>query len=196
MKALFVIGIASAILHSHTVFADGTFERESEKSRQIVTAIEDSLRQHPRVGGYRVHFFNEAGKITIQGEAASEQVRRDLETVVAAIDCVTQVDNQIRITPLEGFQRVIVRSKTILSDDAIAEAVRTALQREGLGTRDTIQVSVRNGVVMFKGSQPSFEEIDRILALGLMVDGVRDIRSEMTVQGKEYPHFNTRGARG
>jgi len=64
--------------------------------------------------------------------------------------------------------------------------VHQAFARQaGLNTSG-LEVTTSSGIVTLRGSRPNFREIDRLLSIALMVEGVREVKSEMTINGKEY----------
>jgi osmotically-inducible protein OsmY len=73
-----------------------------------------------------------------------------------------------------------------VTDDEIALRVSDALSRDYPGVADRVTVSVRDGVAYLAGDLRNHREVDEILATALMVDGVKDIKSDVTLKGRPY----------
>ncbi|MCS6962263.1 MAG: BON domain-containing protein [Deltaproteobacteria bacterium] len=80
-----------------------------------------------------------------------------------------------------------IKSKVVVtkpsSDEQIREAIMTALN-ENKHPLEGIAFDVKNRIVTFRGKVSNHRIIDAILATALMVDGVREVRSEVLVEKK------------
>ncbi|MBI3980236.1 MAG: BON domain-containing protein [Chloroflexi bacterium] len=71
-----------------------------------------------------------------------------------------------------------------LSDDEIAEDVRLAL-RQDAGTTDLlVDVRVRRGVAVLRGTVNSLEDTELAMAVASRVPGVRDVVDELSIAGQ------------
>lgn len=86
-----------------------------------------------------------------------------------------------RIAEEEAPQRVIrnqlVVTEEVVTDDQIRSRVLTALNKEPLIKTDDLQISVKDAIVSIEGVRPNHREIDRILSVVVMVEGVKDVKS-------------------
>ena len=74
---------------------------------------------------------------------------------------------------------------SVASDAELEKSIVIAIEAaEGI-RMDTVKVSVQDGVATFSGHVKNHREIDRILADALMVEGVQDIRSNVTVGSRK-----------
>lgn len=139
----------------------------------LAADIRRALDEQPNLRQETVGIDVKGGTVTLYGEATSDQARGQIETVTRKLAGVREVQNQI-----------VVRGK--LSDEALARRVRETLSREYDIDLTDISISARAGVVTFKGSKNNHREIDRILSVCLMVEGVTDVKSEMLIGAHAY----------
>lgn len=69
------------------------------------------------------------------------------------------------------------------SDEELLESVREALFYDSWVDADAIEVEVQGGVVLLRGELPSYEEIRYATDDAWDVEGVRGVRSELTLRG-------------
>jgi len=110
--------------------------------------------------------------VLLQGEVDSEQSRRSIVEVTHAASS-KQVRDELRIRPAPA-------------DSQITEQVKDALRRDYPQLADRVQVEVRNGVAYLSGDLRNHREVDELLSTALMVEGVTDIKSDITLAGKPY----------
>lgn len=68
------------------------------------------------------------------------------------------------------------------SDQAIKDRVISAIRSDPDIQFKDVNVQVRNGVAEFSGTVQNHEQIDAMLSQALMVNGVRDIRSNVNIR--------------
>lgn len=78
----------------------------------------------------------------------------------------TPVREQIYVRPWPSDEELLIRVKSSLKD------------RQGLNMQG-IEISVANGLVTLKGRRATHEEVDQLAAAVLMVEGIREFKSEM-----------------
>jgi len=69
-----------------------------------------------------------------------------------------------------------------ISDTAISASVKLKLRDDDLVTADHINVDVRDGVVVLRGTVSSQEELDRAVSIAQKTEGVKTVRSELRIQ--------------
>jgi len=57
-----------------------------------------------------------------------------------------------------------------------------------------LKVSVQNGVATVEGKLSNRRQVDEVLAAALNIDGVRDVRSEITINGRPYSRVSPEAA--
>ena len=115
------------------------------------------------------------GVVTLLGEVTRPTLKSDAQRVVARVEGVKAVVNEIEVLPLSPF------------DDRIRLATYRAiygygpLQRYGLGTQPSIRIIVRNGNVFLEGIVNS--NMDRTLAnlRANQVPGVFSVSNDLQV---------------
>lgn len=137
---------------------------ELEALRKQILA---EVSAYPLIGTLRLELFIDSKRqLSIKGQAPSEAlVKRIKETAEKLYGSPAEV--AISVPPPASDATVRARILEALNSDASIDSSRFRLQ-------------VQNGVATVIGHFPRHDEIDRILAIVLMVDGVRDIRFEDT----------------
>lgn len=81
--------------------------------------------------------------------------------------------------PHATIRNQLVITEEVVTDEQIKNRVLAALKTEPLIKSDDLKISVDHGIVEIEGVRPNHREIDRILSVVVMVDGVRDVRSRL-----------------
>lgn len=68
------------------------------------------------------------------------------------------------------------------NDDDIAEDVKRELVEDALTTDLGLQVAVRNGLVILRGSVPSIEDVENAEAVASRVPGIIEVREEIRIE--------------
>lgn len=150
--------------------------RASAKLSTTSATAEEVLSRFQRIKGdkpVKARVEMTGGVALLTGTVGSEEERsRFLEAARATSGVTTVVDN-LRVPPP-------------LSDDQLAQNVRAALAQENLLSAGDVAIDSKRGTVTVRGDRSSFREVDKLLSVVLMVDGVEDVRSQMTVKGNSY----------
>jgi osmotically-inducible protein OsmY len=121
------------------------------------------------LGDYRVTLQQRGDTVIVGGTADSDVTASRLLAKMQQYAPQFQFQNELQI---------------ILHNDAtIASEIGAAIRREGFAPPD---VRVRKGVVVLQGDADSHVTIDKFMTLAQMVPGVRDVRNEMTINGRPY----------
>lgn len=121
---------------------------------------------------YSVRILNFTDYLLLQGEVDSEQGREQILSVAREVGA-KPVRDELRLRPA-------------LTDEQIASGVRQALTGEHPSLAKRIKVEVREGTAYLTGDLRNHREVDELLSTTLMVAGVRDIRSDITLAGRPY----------
>lgn len=114
-----------------------------------------------------VTFFCQDDTITVNGVVGSSADRIRLHDAIAA-----SVPNAKIVMNAEIADRP--------SDDLLQRSLDIALAREGR-ISDNVTYFVKDGVAYFRGSVSHHTEIDAMLATANMIEGLKDVRSEVRV---------------
>jgi osmotically-inducible protein OsmY len=108
----------------------------------------------------------------LRGNAATIKTKEEILKVAKAVSKKNIID-QIVVTNL-------------VDDAAIKKSIEQLVRKEYPSLLKTLEVEVSKGVVTLHGNLRSRREVDKVLASILMVDGVTDIQSDITVGGRPY----------
>jgi hyperosmotically inducible periplasmic protein len=120
------------------------------------------------------------GVVTLNGTASS-QAEKDLTTLYAKdVEGVKRVVNKMTVSPDAKSEPTLGKQ---VDDASITAQVKVAL----LTTRSTsairTEVETENGVVTLRGTAKNQAEIDLATKLVKDVNGVKDVKNQMTIQG-------------
>lgn len=153
----------------------GTTDPTVERVRSaILREVSDSR--------YEVRIYNLPDYVLLQGEVDSNAARERIITVARGASAKA-VRDEMRIRPAPA-------------DDQIAASVRSALAAEYPGLAARVTVDVRDGVAYLSGDVSNHRQVDELLATTLMIQGVKDVRSDITLQGRPYAHRHLRMRQG
>jgi osmotically-inducible protein OsmY len=119
--------------------------------------------------------------ILLEGDVDSEKTRQQIVSV-ASSTASKRVSDELRIRPT-------------LSDEQIAERVKMALARDYPSIAKKVQVEVKDGTARLAGDLRNHREIDELLSTTLMVEGVKDVKSDLTIAGRAYYGHRQRAGR-
>lgn len=138
-------------------------------SRKLAAAIRARIGADHSLGHYDLEILVTGSTAALVGSVLNPEDSTAIERIARGTPGVATVDN-----------RLTIASPT--SDAAVELNVREALQKAGDVDLAGLDISANEGVVTFAGARPGHRDIDRILGVALMVEGVRDIKSEMTIE--------------
>jgi len=119
------------------------------------------------------------GVVTLRGMANSP-AERDLTTEYAKdVEGVKRVDNQMTVTSNANPKPTMSQH---IDDASITAQVKFALLSHKSTSALRTHVETKDGIVMITGTAKSQPEIDLVTKLVRDVDGVTDVKNEMTVE--------------
>jgi osmotically-inducible protein OsmY len=149
----------------------GDREVESKFQSTIFQKLEDEL-----IGAqYLVSIVDRGGDVVVQGSTDSIVTKgRILEIIKSVVGTQARVVDEIKQSPSP-------------SDRWISDQVSSELRKRFPSWSDKVSVTaVRNGVVTLAGTLGDHWEIDSVLAAVVMVPGVKDLNSTITINGQPY----------
>lgn len=146
--------------------------REIQSYNRVVDQVLRQIRGKVRDARYDITVTDLGDAVLLQGDVDSERTRSEM-VAAAHVAASKRVRDELRIRPGP-------------SDGQIAEHVRGALRQDFPHLADRVQVDVRNGVAYLTGDLRNHREVDELLATTLMVEGVKDINSDLTLGGRPY----------
>jgi osmotically-inducible protein OsmY len=130
------------------------------------------------VSGTAIDVDTAEGRVTLHGKVATAEERAKAEQVARGIDGVQDVQNLLQVVP--EAKRDVVQT----SDSEVRERVEEALRADE-SVKGVSVASVNAGVVLLDGKVTSLRQSVRALEIANKVPGVRQVASEMVVEGEK-----------
>lgn len=157
----------SKVENELVVASKGAAPRNEEVAR-----IEEAIRREVQHGRYNVAITTRKEDVTLRGRVDSQATK---ERVVVATGSVAQ-------RPV--IDRLVIEG--VRPDAEVQQSIRRILEEEYPHLAKEVTVSVQNGVASLEGNVASRRDVDKLLSSVLMVEGVSDIQSTVTVSGRPY----------
>jgi osmotically-inducible protein OsmY len=143
--------------------------------------VKDAVRRKVVNRWYSISVGSEESGVVLRGEVDTDATRREIYAAAQAA------------TPRRVIDQLTLRPPA--PDQEVQTALRATLQRQYPDLMRHLTVEVQGGVARLRGDLASHRQIDQVLATTVMVPGVRDIESAVTVKGVPYPREVRRQAR-
>lgn len=139
----------------------------------LAEQVKARILAEPSIYNMQLQVSDRNGNVLLSGRVDNLGDRQKIERIARSLPGVVSVENRLTYPAPEP-------------DGQIENRVRQTLASDPSINMQGVELSVRNGVVHLSGSKSNHREIDRILANVLMIDGVKNVRSEVKIGGKEY----------
>ncbi|MCH5376369.1 MAG: BON domain-containing protein, partial [Planctomycetes bacterium] len=165
--------------------------------REIADAIARELSLHKAAGrlvGFRISVDVIDGAATLKGTVSSSEQKKLAQETAASVAGIRGVVDQLVVEGTEKTEEIAIsdepsaESKPAIADAEIAEKVSDALNRlqeSGQLRGFSIDMTVQDGIVTYKGHVSREEQIALAMEAAHKVEGVKDIVSELLVSGTE-----------
>lgn len=154
----------------------GAMSQDGGRRRHVpaeeVQLIKHAIDSASIVGWYSVSFVSLSEKVILQGLVDSQNTSASIEDAVRSATR-KRIVNELKLRPR-------------LADDQVRNRITDTLREEYPMLYDAIDVRVENGTARIWGDLRSRRQVDEVLATILMVEGVRDIQSDLSVGGNPY----------
>jgi osmotically-inducible protein OsmY len=147
----------------------GTARQESE-----VAQLQDALRRELPHGRYAIAVNTYPNRVVLNGTVDSPATKSKVLEVASSVSKRKVVDE---LTVAPG-----------MSDTDIQESIQRALDQEYPHLMKGLEVTVKDGVARVEGNVSRTRDLDQVLASILNIQGVQDVRSDVKVRGRAYPH--------
>jgi osmotically-inducible protein OsmY len=145
---------------------------ESQRQSRTVDNVLREVKKQVRDARYSIRVTDLDDSLLLEGDVDSEKTRQRIVSVASSA-ASKRVSDELRIRPT-------------LSDEQIAERVRMALARDYPSVAKKVQVEVKDGTAHLAGDLRNHREVDELLSTTLMVEGVKDLKSHLTIAGRAY----------
>lgn len=145
-----------------------------------IARMEEAFRRDVPHGRYNVSVVTDRDRVILRGTVDSQTTREQIVSSASSVAKRTVSDQLV----VQGAR----------SDAEIQESLRRALENEYPRLMRDLQVSVQNGVATVEGKLSNHRQVDEVLASALNIEGVRDVRSEVTINGRPYSRVSPEAA--
>lgn len=153
-------------------FEEPSRRGERPEPQGEVAQIKQALRDKVTEGRYVVTLENLPDTLVIRGTAENRPTKEQIHRVASSISRHTVLD-YVEVRPFE-------------TDAAIKESIERMLESEYPRLIRDLDVRVADGIATIRGDAASRRDVDKVLSSVLMVRGVGDVRSELTVRRQPY----------
>lgn len=141
----------------------------------VVEGIKSALSSSSEIRNYNVSASAINGEVLLVGDVASEAEHMSIVRIVYAVPGVVSVRDALMVKP--------ELDPSIYSDDEIEQSINSSLKKSSLSIPN---MTVHQGVVEISGDFTSFRHVDEASSIILTTHGVKDLKSNVTVNGKDY----------
>jgi osmotically-inducible protein OsmY len=127
-----------------------------------------AIKKLTTLKSYEVDVAVSESTVTITGSATEDADIKKITKAVQNVSGQRNVTNTMTLRPRPA-------------DAELESAIKRALSDEANLNWEGITVRVVNGIAYFEGTKPNHRDIDRILSIANMVDGVARVESKMKV---------------
>lgn len=138
--------------------------------RAIARLLERLFRRDVLIPSQRIRVSVQNGCVTIRGSVQSDQIRQQASEIARSLPGVHVVRNELQVVPA-----------AVLPDAVVAENVRRALESESAVVKESITVSITDGVVTLAGTVRGYEERALALDIALSCEGVRAVEDKLLI---------------
>jgi osmotically-inducible protein OsmY len=148
-------------------------EVPSIRPTEEASRIQNALREQVHNRWYNVTVVSQPYRLALRGEVDSDATRQEL---VRAAQSVSQRQVQDELT-----------LRAPIPDQQVKDSIARTLEQEYPQLAKDLSVEVDGGQAKFRGNVANHRQIDAVLASALMIEGVKDVESDVTVRGRPYP---------
>lgn len=143
---------------------------------ELTKAINDALREDPRVKESNVTVSADAGAVTLRGTVPSFQAKRAAEADARHTVGVARVRNLLK-----------VRYPQPVSDETLAQRVSEAFERDPFLDREDLLIDVSGGVARIYGESDTLWARTHADDVASSIDGIVDVRMYAGVESAPAP---------
>ena len=136
----------------------------------LAKRIRDRLKADPTIMNCTMEIEHKSSVLNLKGEVTNPLDRDRIYNVARELAPDLKIQNNLR-----------VKVKELPSDADINQRVMNALRAEGISGLEGVLVDTEEGIVVFTGRVDNHRQIDHMLTIALMVEGVRSVRSDVKI---------------
>lgn len=142
----------------------------------IRSNVIEALRRDPDLYAYKTDVRVAGGWVTLEGTVDAFWKKMQAEDIVLGIRGVLGITNKLAVVPTEE-----------ITDEALAEDIVRAIDRNSRVFVDDVDVIVRDGKVILSGTVPSWTAKSAAYNAALYTWGVTDVEDNMVVERIPQP---------
>ncbi|MBU1002349.1 MAG: BON domain-containing protein [Proteobacteria bacterium] len=162
-----IVAVASLVLLGGRLYASETDDR-------IESAAKQSYVFKKYLTADDIKIQSRDGDVTLSGTVSDDASRTLAQETVASLPGVKSIDNRLKI---KG------KSPEPYSDAWLITKVKTALLFHRSVSASKTEVLANKGIVTLRGEASSSAQMDLVTEYARDVEGVKDVKNEMTVSG-------------
>ena len=155
------------------------------RRNEEIARMEEAFRRDVPNGRYNVSVFTEPDRVILRGTVDSQATRERIVSSAASVAKRT-ISDQMIVQDIRAGARI--------SDAELENSIQRALRSEYPRLMRELQVTVKDGVTTVEGKLSNHRQVDEVLASILNVEGVSDVRSQITINGRPYTRGSTEPA--
>ena len=159
--------------------------RCSHSDPGITTAVKTKLAADDTVKAYKIDVDTKDGKVTLSGTVDTAEAKTRAVDVARATKGVTDVEDQLAVTPAAPPPVATSGVTEPLTDAAITAGVKAALLADPLASGLKINVDTDKAVVTLKGNVSSNDEKARAEEVAKNANGVSSVVNKLKVSPKK-----------
>ena len=140
------------------------------KSDAVAQRIAQRAQREIRDERFTLQVEERPGEVVLKGGTDTLAAAQIIRVIAEQEAPGMQVRNQLQVR------------EELLTNDQLRQRVLQALASESLIRSEDLDIQANNGVVTIKGVRPNHREVDRILSVVVMVEGVKDVKSQLRLE--------------
>lgn len=200
LKGIFVVVLLAAGLAAYYLYRSGSlpFLQEAVEDATMVGSVKAALAIHRDLAHRVIRVEADRGRVVLSGKVASETEKTEAAGLAESVDGVSAVANRLEVDPILAHETRAVDDRSLgerLDDVALLAKVRAALRLDRETRPLDLEVSVRAGSVLLRGTVGSEEMRKRVLDRVAAVGGVSTLEDELEIADKPNGANGAGGAR-
>lgn len=149
----------------------------SDIRNKIITRL-DAMKD---LGAHEFDVDVRGDRVLLEGYVSSRADKERVVQVARETKGVDTIEVRLEIRPPQSNQiaMALPPQAPAPTDNEVTDRVIAALKSENVSGLAAVSISTLDGVVRFAGELQNHREIDRMLSIALMIDGVRSVRSDV-----------------
>ncbi len=154
------------------------FSPEQAFGQELLQRVNQHFRELKPYGNYDLAASTSNGRLKIYGKVSNPEVKNRLIQILKDQEGIIEIEDSIRIDPDFGIEK--------FSDQYVKSHVNQVLKELDSSKNKISNIEVLKGNVSLSGDFESFRVVDEVLAKIRGVKGVKDLTTDVLVQGKPY----------